>query len=308
MNDTISSDDSDGVTIEKIEDRKEEYKHSESIIDESAADSSISSGDESFSKDDSPFIPQVGHECSYFSNQPPCSHRNSNPKSLFQNVCLNCEFVKEINDSLDHMAFLSPENFRNAKKKYFLTDLNFDSPSIESNDFAEIPDIVNETITEDDLKDFTQINETLNEIDDTKSELNLSRRSSNSLSETTLMLSDSDYDEADKEEEFLKEYYAKQAKKNQCKRKKILDEIDQNERKTSFDHYVNLAEIQQKNNLLNKKLESNEAWFCPRIEPPSADELKDAFKANNEPLVKYYKSKDKFKMVFYENEKNIFIH
>lgn len=245
-------------------------------------------------------MPQVSHECSYFREKAHCSHQDSNPKSLLQNVCLNCEFVKEINDSLDHMAFLSPETCRDAKKN-FHDELKFDSPTLETNVLVEIPDIINETITEEDVQEFSQINETFNETFDLKSEKNWSRRSSCSLSETTLMLSDSDYEEAEKEEQFLIEYFAKKAKKDQLNRKKLLNDSNENNKNYLFDVEVDLAKIQQKNSMMSKILEENESWFCPRIDPPLTTELGNVFKANNEPYVKYYKYKDKFKMVLLDN-------
>ena len=198
------------------------------------------------------------------------------------------------------MAFLSPENCFDAKKK-FHNELKFDSPTLETNVPVEVPDIIDETIMEEDLREFTQIDETVNETCDFKSEKNWSRRSSVSLSETTLMLSDSDYEEAEKEEQFLVEYFAKKAKKDEIKRKKLLNDLNENGRRYLFDLEVNLSTIQQKNNMISKKLEENEGWFCPRFDPPTINEIADIFKANNEPYVKYYKYKDKFKLVFLDN-------
>ena len=78
------------------------------------------------------------------------------------------------------------------------------------------------------------------------------------------------------------------------KRKKMLDN---DENKVLLGEKINYLEIHKQNNMLSKKMQSNETWFCPRFEPPSTKELENSFKVNNEPYVKYYKTKDKFKMV-----------
>ena len=216
--------------INKDESETDENSSQTNIIEESLGNTSISSSsDDSFTKiDQEPInIPVTSHECSYFeeTNQK-CSHMDSNLKTISQNVCLGCEFVKEINDSLDHMAFLSPE--KKNEKSNFINELKFDSPTqIEEkkteeivDDNMDIPDIINDTLTEEDLEKLNDktLNETQNTLVDkscyeeddfgskSQSEIsfNVSRRSS--MSETTLMLSDSDYED-ENEDEFLKEYY-----------------------------------------------------------------------------------------------------
>lgn len=91
------------------------------LLDESIAIAQSSSSSSSSSSDDSFTSPTTSkknivpasHFCTYFqrdSGEPlqqssGCKHA----VVIGQNVCLKCEFGRGVNDSLDHMAFLSPE-------------------------------------------------------------------------------------------------------------------------------------------------------------------------------------------------------
>lgn len=89
------------------------------LLDESIAQQATSSSSSSDNSFESPSTPTQksapsSHYCGYFnhdSSEPAqlsssgCKH----PIVVGQNVCLKCEFGRELSDSLDHMAFFSPE-------------------------------------------------------------------------------------------------------------------------------------------------------------------------------------------------------
>jgi hypothetical protein len=113
---------------------------------------------------------------------------------------------------------------------------------------------------------------------------------SGSTSETTFMLSDSDYD--DNHSWFI-EHAREVEERYESKRKKALGNESQIFSQVEQSLIVNSISY----NELSKELGEDEGWFCPFIEPPLVSELNEAFRVNNEPVVKYYKSKDKFKLV-----------
>ena len=104
------------------------------------------------------------------------------------------------------------------------------------------------------------------------------------------MLSDSDYD--DNHSWFI-EHAREVEERYESKRKKALGNESQIFSQVEQSLIVNSISY----NELSKELGEDEGWFCPFIEPPLVSELNEAFRVNNEPVVKYYKSKDKFKLV-----------
>ncbi len=97
----------------------------------------------------------VSHNCSYFEKRDEkfCTHI----ESISQSFCINCDHVSEIRDSLDYMAFVSPDkstiNLQVAENKKWTDFLKFDSPTIsqvepEINDINHSMSIIDETITD----------------------------------------------------------------------------------------------------------------------------------------------------------------
>lgn len=90
------------------------------LLDESVATAHSSTSSSSSSSDNSFTSPSTSkspikattsshHYCAYFQHD--SAHQNygcKHAKVIGQNVCPQCEFGRELSDSLDHMAFLSP--------------------------------------------------------------------------------------------------------------------------------------------------------------------------------------------------------
>jgi hypothetical protein len=172
--------------------------------------------------------PEASHYCSYFQKDSTqsnltCQHQqNASRNEIKQNVCLNCEFARELNDSLDHMAFLSPSNKETTKK--FLTDeLKFQSPTNE----ASLKALPNEKSQDEEEED-------------------------------------EDFDDNDVVNETICEIEVRRGHSGRE----------------------------------NTPREEKSGWFTPGIQVPRPDELDGAVsKPNNDTIVKYYKDKDKYKMV-----------
>lgn len=122
--DTISSDNQSDAENNTTKSAFSSRKNNRlDLLDESVVNSSTSS-DDSFTSNakniQTTALRDTSHFCTYFQQSnleqddtPKCKH----PVVLGQKLCLKCEFGKELKDSLDHMAFLSPDkqtnNFRN---------------------------------------------------------------------------------------------------------------------------------------------------------------------------------------------------
>jgi hypothetical protein len=116
---------------------------------------------------------------------------------------------------------------------------------------------------------------------------------SGSMSETTFVLSDSDYDEDNSR--FI-EHALEAEERYESKRKKALSSNNESQ---MLSHIEQSLLVNSSYDYIGKELGGDEAWFCPFIEPPLASELNEACRVNNEPIVKYYKTKEKFKLVNY---------
>ena len=98
------------------------------------------------------------HYCSYFeqSNNPTndpeskCKHEeNREPnRSIKQKTCLKCEFKNELMDSLDHLAFLSPDVNKTSKAKFdlFCNELKFNSPTHPPTIFTQVEEDISRKI------------------------------------------------------------------------------------------------------------------------------------------------------------------
>lgn len=276
------------------------------------------------------------HSCSYFEVENEietlkCTHT----KSIFQNICLDCDHEIKLKDSLDHMAFTSPVKSIQTDNKWKEL-LKFDSPTINEQEIENNLETESKshdstiTILEDDEFDdenasMTIINDTINEslnetipntnenikpdsqtCEDIDFEENgnhsyiSSRRLSSqysqsmSMSETSIFWSDSDDSERD-------EHFLLQENKNELKRKKALEV-------TTYKDELDVFLYEKKNmsrksfsplslNSIKKQLTADEGWFCPCIAPPLVTEINENYLVNNEPIVQFYKTNKKFKMV-----------
>jgi hypothetical protein len=283
----------------------------------------------------------IEHHCTYFDSDLSaaidcCIHKldeKINENIISQNICINCEYGKELKDSLDHMAFLSPDKSEKISDKFHL---KFDSPTLEKNlqiesenldekqiitnenEESESPTIINDTITDEtgyNLEE-TQINKDTNfkfnqsqmnysfkqfkqkskSSDSSKLSSKRSSISETGVSETTLMLSDSDSND---EKSFIDDYIAYKNKKHELKRKRALEDSEISDKSLLVLESYNNTTKSDQFSLINIPLHSNETWFCPNFKPPSVDDLDNKFKVNNEPIVKYYKKRGKFKMVIF---------
>jgi hypothetical protein len=230
-----------------------------------------------------------------------CSHHKTR---LSQDACLNCDFSKELKDSLDHMAFLSPTS-NEIKQDKFYEELKFDSPTLEvaelsenqlnqtAETFLNDSTIVNETITEEPVEN--QINDeskgNVSQFEMNKSNLvDLSKlesgdRTSVSMSEGTFVLSDHSDDSFADERFYCEKENKYELKKRFAMEEKSIFTLENNSNDTKL------------SNLKFNQIDSSENWFTPCILPPVESELNQEFKINNEPIVKYFKSEDKFKVV-----------
>lgn len=114
-----SSEDDDGGEAKEAHTSSIDFKKRSSnaeleLLDESmttAHSSTSSSSDDSFTTNETATTTKTAsHFCSYFQQE--STHSTSGCKHTMvigQNVCLQCEFGRELSDSLDHMAFLSPQ-------------------------------------------------------------------------------------------------------------------------------------------------------------------------------------------------------
>lgn len=224
------------------------------LLEESIAcgsSSSCSEGDDDGSPtvkghDEPASRPTTSHYCLYFeedASRTPvkCKHQQGTRSDVNQNVCLSCEFAKELTDSLDHMAFLSPlvkNKQETSEPKFFSShDLTLQSPTDlkpdkddgnnnSSNDCDEL-DIIDETICEDPSAPmFSKTSPPAGSIPNEQKKSAIKRLHSESKSQ---------------------------------------DEGDE--------------------------------WFTPCIQPPAGQSQDENFKISNETVVKFFKNKDKFKMV-----------
>jgi hypothetical protein len=340
---SISSTSSEDFNNEKLIETKSLMNLSTSSS--SSADSSTNDNKseyENASESQNSNSQDVDHHCTYFNSElsaaiDSCIHKlneNINKKSISQNICINCEYGKELKDSLEHMAFLSPDDTEKKSNKF---ELQFDSPTLEKfapkefenlnqnteasseNEELESPTIINDTITDETelVLDETQNNRDTNfkfnqsqmnysfkQFKQKSKSTNSSKRSSLSetgVSETTLMLSDSDSND---EKSFMIDYLEYKTRKHELKRKRALEDYEISDKSLIMLESFHNSKISDQFNLINVPLHSDENWFCPNFNPPTIDDLDNKFKTNNEPIVKYYKKRGKFKMViFYSNLK-----
>jgi hypothetical protein len=285
--------------------------------------STCSESDEQNLSNDDTNIKDLSHNCTYFEKLASdtlnkCSHVIGS-KSLRQKVCINCEFVNELKESLGHMAFLSP-NKGDMVEKNPPSSLEFDSPTIldevkeESLKKTEnIDSIVNDTISEPNDDTNLIINDTLSDLESNQASNDLtndnsdennddhdynkshirsfygSQMNATQSNESTLILSDSDYENNN-------ESYSK-------RRRKISKSNEESFQYFSEDSSFNLSKrtISADNcgkKVLSQNFDKTERWFCPYIQPPLSSDLDKNMKANNDPIVNYLKVNDKFKMVF----------
>ena len=303
---------------EKLKKKLSEMNSSQIDAVASSSSSSSSSSDEA-EVAVNPNLHDTSHACTYYignENQlAECEHQAENlekspNKTISQKVCSNCDFKQELADSLEHMAFYSPTTSNSFKKGKFYDELKFDSPTLCAvNDASDketeetiLNDstIINETITEDDLEEqisSLNANQSIaiqannDEGDDASNSMSRSRlesgdRTSISMSDTTLMLSDSDDSYGD-------EFHKDKEIDYELKRKKALEQsmVSYRERRKSTS-----LSSQTNSNFVDTPI-STESWFTPYIVPPLESELEQEFKVNNDPIVKYYKRDDKFKIV-----------
>ena len=347
------------TSSEEINDNINNSLEKKSLLNLSSSSSSSSSADSSFNENKSEedtatqsqtsTLRTIEHHCTYFDTDlssaiETCVHKlneklNKNRKSICQNICINCEYSKDFKDSLDHMAFLSPDESKKNPNKF---DLKFDSPTLEKNvqtetenlekepeitnenEQSESPSIINDTITDE-----TDVNleETQNNKDNTNFKFNQSQmnysfkqfkqksKTSNSskisskrsslsetvISDTTLMLSDSDSND---DKSFMNDYEAYKTRKYELKRKRALEDSEINDKSLIMLESYNNSKMSNQFSLINVPILSNETWFCPNFNPPTVDDLENKFKPNNEAIVKYYKKRGKFKMVIYSTKLN----
>ncbi len=355
------------------------------------------------------------HYCSYFEqsnnqlkeSESKCNHEKKKElkTSIKQETCLKCEFKNELMDSLDHLAFLSPDLDQKSKLKFnlFLNKLKFDSPTLlpaisaptqeekeedkseksnslnetketylsatktfstefnktspilnkqseEGNDpfkddatdldqtsiddanetkqtfLTETTDneiindsitneesVVNESVVNESISDYNESNMSICSFYSNSSHSSQHKRfkslneSSNQsrCSETSLALSDSDYD--DDTNSMYESFIRRQEHKSELKRKRALDEFEhinkQNFLESKAPKRKRVIKKKDSSNLVSNKFlafeieDPNMAWYCPYIEPPRPSDLTETFKVSNEPIVKYYKTKEKYKVV-----------
>jgi hypothetical protein len=249
--------------------------------------------------------------CKYFlieENSHPNSTSNSNGcqhrKPLSQDSCLNCDFKKDLEDSLNHMAFYSPTSSE-IKKNNFYDELKFDSPTVKNTELSvnhrsqteetllNDSTIVNETITEEDMENQESAisfigDANRSEIDQSNlidvSRLECGDRTSISMSEGTFVFSDHSDDS------FVDEkFYCDKENKYEMKKKIAIEKSLLSQANNENDTTLAIRS--------DSPIGSNENWFTPYIVPPLESELNQEFKINNDPIVKYYKSDEKFKVV-----------
>ena len=242
---------------------------------------------------------QVKHaenfKCTYFEDSAiKCKHLEGSKSPISQNVCPGCDFKNEIEDSLSHMAFWSPEK-PNDQKANWKELLKVESPTASEETSDEVEDQIldfDKTIEPVMIDEEEEIDQTFQkEIDETfqtmladesrSLSVSLASRSPSMFSETTLFGSDSD-DEAE-----TGDFASQREKRSELKRKKALEE--DNDRPELKNHEVKL-----RLNRLSLPMRSGEAWFCPRIDPPPADLN---LESNSQPIAHFYKSNKKFKLV-----------
>ena len=190
-------------------------------------------------------------------------------------------------------------------------ETTFDAEDDTDDDADETDEVVDTDDDDDDVED-----------EDNKSIMNRSTTShlsnvSGASETTTLLLSDADSDSDD--DGFRHEYLDWQETRRELKRKRALDEaqreVDNVDRIGLTQRWSETLDCDaEKNNknrqkktkvlpLLRTAMRRSEAWFCPRIEPPLADELalfdgqttKPTVPAD-QPLIRYLKVDGKFKI------------
>jgi hypothetical protein len=247
------------------------------------------------------FLIEENSQSNSTSNSNGCQHS----KPLSQDSCLNCDFKKDLHDSLNHMAFYSPTSSE-IKKDNFYEELKFDSPTgkttelsvnhLSQTDETLLNDstIVNETITEEDMENQESAVSFIGESNrlevDQSNLIDVSRlesgdRTSVSMSEGTFVFSDHSDDS------FVDEkFYCDKENKYEMKKKIAIEKSLLSQANNENDTTIAIRSI-------DSPIDSNENWFTPYIVPPLESELNQEFKINNDPIVKYYKSDEKFKVV-----------
>ena len=241
------------------------------------------------------------HNCSYFEMVSVCSCEHT---VLGQKTCVRCEYnAKEHNDSLNHMAFMSP-NRDEALNKNWLDELKFESPTHQENATSPTQS-QNECLT---LKDNEIIDSTLEEeefektLNETVSCSN-SRPSSQysicsnssystSFSESTIYWSDSD--NSDGKEDF----HIEREDRRELRRIKALEKDQFKQEKNLFFEQISSChhQLTSKFDSVNRTMNANESWFCPLIDPPLPESGKQV-QSSNENIAQFYKSNKKFKLV-----------
>ena len=239
------------------------------------------------------------HNCSYFEMVSVCSCEHS---VLDQKTCIGCEYnTKEHNDSLNHMAFLSP-NRDEVLNKNWLDELKFESPTDQANAASptqtqnEIPkdnEIIDSTLEEEDFE--KTLNETVscsNSRPSSQYSICSNNSYSTSFSESTIYWSDSD--NSDGKEDF----HIEREDRRELRRIKALEKDQFKQEKSLFFEQISSChnQLTSKFDSVNRAICTNEGWFCPLIEPP-LPELDKQVQSSNENIAQFYKSNKKFKLV-----------
>ena len=313
----------------------------QSLISASSSDESSSSSDDSKSeknKIQTNKEREATHYCSYFKKDSsrearsfPCKHQTS---AMQQNVCLDCEFSRTLKDSLEHMKFLSPPaidmNDKNLAPQ--LDSLKFDSPTITvtsnpkkdsaaaaaaaviAGELTSISDsetnndsclIVEATLSESELEEAAAADDgSYGSVSFQNSKCN-SGSVASVLSESTLVWSDSDYDENGEE---LGNYKLSRERKFELKRKRVLEENEQEDEDDlyAYEKYFQSQPKESRSVDFNRegeltKSDDGNKWFCPCAQTSLASELDGLFKPSNDPIVTFSRSNGKFKMVIYKH-------
>lgn len=270
----------------------------------------------------------LSHYCFYFqsdssNNEPPkCFHTELEAKkSINQKTCLYCDHKKAVEDSLNYMAFNSPVKTNNP-----IIDLKFDSPTTFEIVETVENNIIDDTLTEDQLettvmivdenqstfdkscRDSSLADDESDSSDDLDSMVSFkSAKSSQSFNSSkhslsmsmseSLVWSNSDEEDGTTQTSIIhsNERVLGQEKKEESKRKNAIEIDEDHVLKNENDLF--LYKNRNNFNYLNKRLNSDEHWYCPRFDPPLPSDLNEISNQINAPIIQYYKTNKKFKVV-----------